>query len=123
MPVSLPAGDEDDRHIIACRQDRTQENRYMIVFLRGNFSAWEANVFINAFGEGYVPKIQDYFEFQDEVGSTSSGFTVFQTELPELLDYFWRHYSRIGCAQALCWVDRYTYYMHMHIARQYQPCV
>ena len=123
MPVTLPAEDEGDRHIIACRKDRTQENKYIILFLRGNFSAREANDWINAFEEGYVQRIQDYFEFHDEFISSVGVCTVFQTELPQILDYFWRHYFRIGCAQALCWVDKYTYFLRMHIAMQYQRCV
>ena len=91
----------------------------MIIFLRGKFSSDEAANFINAYEDCVLPRAQHYFQFYNVVHAWSIGFTVFGT-MPPFLRYFLSHYSHVGCAPPLCWVDKYTYYLHRHLVMHHK---
>ena len=87
--------------------------RYLILFLRGDFTLEEANAFVSAaFDDIEIPRAADYFR-QDMEVVQSMGISV-DAGLPEKLQHFVDNYSMIE------YIDCYAWHLMWHYVREYR---
>ena len=117
MPIALPDDRaEEDKYLIVAGEaalHREGMQRYIILFLRGDFTLEEANAFaLAAFDDmAVIPLAAQYFD--QNIVAESMGFSVDAAGLPEKVQHLVDKYSvpeYIGC---------YEWHLMWHYAREY----
>ena len=118
MPIALPDDRaEEDKYLIVAGEaalHREGMQRYIILFLRGDFTLEEANAFaLAAFDDmAVIPLAAQYFD--QNIVAESMGFSVDAAGLPEKVQHLVDKYSvveYIGC---------YEWHLMWHYVREYR---
>ena len=117
MPIALPDDRaEEDKYLILAGEaalHRAGMQRYIILFLRGDFTLEEANAFVSAaFDDIEIPRAAEYFRKDMEVVQ-SMGISV-DAGLPKKLQHFVDNYSMLE------YIDCYAWHLMWHYVRDYR---
>ena len=120
MPIALEIYDDDPddlQYMVVLIM--FSPKRCVVIFLTGRMSLEECSSFVQAFDDSVLPPKEDlFFEHHTTVQCSSAGYTLLDTGMPKLLEYFRQRFE--FARQATCgFTDEYTYNLHRHILRQY----
>ena len=120
MPIALEIYDDDPddlQYMVVVIM--FSPKRFVVIFVAGRMSLEECNSFVQAFDASVHPPDKDlFFEHHTIVQCSSAGYTLLDTGMPKLLEYF-RQRFEFAEFSTLEFTDEYTYNLHRHILRQY----
>ena len=120
MPIALEIYDDDPddlQYMVVVIM--VSPKRCVVIFVAGRMSSEECSSFVEAFDASVHPPDKDlFFEHHTTLQCSSAGYTLLDTGMPKLLEYF---RQRFEFARHATWgfTDEYTYNLHRHILRQY----